>query len=125
MAFRLINPNLKIDVPLYPKVERELATVKKKSKTIVGGFELRHKVDYIPQPGLQEDVCASECNLIFMCGQGTAGKTFTLYFKALGGCDKKDFTARIISYQAKDNKKGSSMLRDGIKTCGEFAGCEL
>ena len=123
MAFRLLNN--KITFPtLYPKVERELATVKKKSKTVVGGFELRHKVDYIPQPGLQEDVCASECNLIFMCGQGTAGKTFALYFKALGGCDKKDFTARIISYQAKDSKKGSSMLRDGIKTCGEFAGCE-
>lgn len=123
MAFRLLNN--KITYPaLYPKVERELATVKKKSKTVVGGFELRHKIDYIPQPGLQEDVCASECNLIFMCGQGTAGKTFALYFKALGGCDKKDFTARIISYQAKDSKKGSSMLRDGIKTCGEFAGCE-
>lgn len=124
MAFRILNKELKIDIPLYPKVERELATVKKKSKTVVGGFELRHKVDYMPQPGLQEDVCASECNLIFMCGQGTAGKTFALYFKALGGCDKKDFTARIISYQAKDSKKGSSMLRDGIKTCGEFAGCE-
>jgi hypothetical protein len=123
MAFRILNN--KITFPaLYPKVERELATVKKKSKTVVGGFELRHKVDYIPQPGLQEDVCASECNLMFMCGQGTAGKTFALYFKALGGCDKKDFTARIISYQAKDSKKGSSMLRDGIKTCGEFAGCE-
>lgn len=123
MAFRLINKALKFP-DLYPRVERTLATVKTKSKTVVGGFELRHKVDYIPQPGLQESVCASECNLIFMCGQGTAGKTFALYFKALGGIDKKDFTARIISYQAKDSKKGSSMLRDGIKTCGEYAGCE-
>lgn len=123
MAFRIINPDIKFP-PLYPKVERELATIKNKGKTVVGGFELRKKIDYIPQIGLQEDVCASECNLIFMCGQGTAGKTFALYFKALGGCDKKDFTARIISYQAKDSKKGSSMLRDGIKTCGEFAACE-
>lgn len=123
MAFRLLDKSIAFPA-LYPKVVRELATVKKKSKTVVGGFELRHKIDYIPQPGLQEDVCSSECNLIFMCGQGTAGKTFALYFKALGGCDKKDFTARIISYQAKDSKKGSSMLRDGIKTCGEFAGCE-
>lgn len=123
MAFRILDKSLSFPA-LYPRVERELATVKKKSKTVVGGFELRHKIDYIPQPGLQEDVCSSECNLIFMCGQGTAGKTFALYFKALGGCDKKDFTARIISYQAKDSKKGSSMLRDGIKTCGEFAGCE-
>ena len=58
----------------YPEVQRTLATVKAKSKTLVGDFEIRHKVDYIPQSGLQEDVCASECNLIFMCGQGTAGK---------------------------------------------------
>lgn len=123
MAFRLLNN--KITFPaLYPKVERELATVKKKSKTVVGGFTLRHNVDFIPQVGLQEDVCASECNLIFMCGQGTAGKTFALYFKALGGCDKYGFTARIISFQQKDNEKGSSMLRDGITVCGNFAGCE-
>ena len=124
MAFRIVNKELKIDIPLYPKVERELATVKKKSKTVVGGFTLRHNVDFIPQVGLQEDVCASECNLIFMCGQGTAGKTFALYFKALGGCDKYGFTARIISFQQKNNEKGSSMLRDGITVCGNFAGCE-
>ena len=58
----------------YPSVRRTLATVTSESKTVVGDFELRHKVDYIPQIGLQENVCASECNLIFMCGQGTAGK---------------------------------------------------
>lgn len=123
MAFRLLDNSIVLPA-LYPRVERELATVKKKSKIVVGGFQLRRNVDYMPQPGLQEEVCASECNLIFMCGQGTAGKTFALYFKALSGCDQRDFTARIISYQAKDNKKGSSMLRDGIKTCGTFAGCE-
>lgn len=121
--FRLLTTDIQFPT-LYPKVERELATVKKKSKTVVGGFTLRHNVDFIPQVGLQEDVCASECNLIFMCGQGTAGKTFALYFKALGGCDKYGFTARIISFQQKDNEKGSSMLRDGITVCGNFAGCE-
>ncbi|MDE6009332.1 MAG: hypothetical protein K2G90_09010, partial [Muribaculaceae bacterium] len=73
MALRLLNHSIPFPT-LYPKVERTLATVKKKSKTIVGGFELRHKIDYIPQVGLQESVCASECNLIFMCGQGTSGK---------------------------------------------------
>lgn len=123
MAFRLLNPGIQFPT-LYPKVERELATVKKKSKTVVGGFTLRKYIDYMPQVGLQEDVCSSECNLIFMCGQGTAGKTFALYFKALGGMDKYGFTARIISYQSKDNKKGSSMLRDGITVCGSFGGCE-
>lgn len=123
MAFKLINKNLLLP-SLYPKVERKLATVKEKSHIVVGGHVIRKNKDYIPQPGLQEDVCASECNLIFMCGQGTAGKTFALYFKALAGMDKYGFTARIISYQSKDNKKGSSMLRDGITVCGNFGGCE-
>ena len=72
MAFKKLKD---IEFPeLYPKVVRTLATVKSKSVTIVDGFELRHKVDYIPQVGLQENVVASECNLVFMCGQGTAGK---------------------------------------------------
>ena len=75
MALRLIR-QIEQWPTLYPKVERKLATVKEKGWTRVDGFELRRKIDYIPQPGLQEDVCASECNLIFMCGQGTAGKTF-------------------------------------------------
>ena len=71
--FKLINKERTLP-DKYPCAERELATVKTKSKTVVDGFELRHKVDYIPQVGLQEEVCSSECNLIFMCGQGTAGK---------------------------------------------------
>lgn len=124
MAFRLVNSNLKYDIPLYPKVERELATVKNKSRTLVGGFELRHKVDYIPQVGLQENVCASECNLVFMCGQGTSGKSFAMFLKALSGVDKQDFKARLINVRALDSKKGSSMFTDGVKVCGGFAGCQ-
>lgn len=109
---------------LYPHVKRELATVNKKSKTVVGGFELRHKVDYIPQPGLQENVCASECNLIFMCGQATSGKSFAMFFKALGGIDKRDFKARLINVRAIDSQKGSSMFADGTKLYGTYAGCQ-
>lgn len=44
MAFRLLDNSIAFPA-LYPKVERELATVKKKSKTVVGGFTLRHNVD--------------------------------------------------------------------------------
>lgn len=124
MAFRLLDNSLKFDIALYPRVERKLATVKSKSKTVVGGFELRHKVDYIPQVGLQESVCASECNLIFMCGQGTSGKTFSMYLKALTGVDKQDFKARLISVRALDSKKGSSIFTDGVKVCGGFANCQ-
>lgn len=125
MALRLVNKKLNFsNITLYPKVERNLATVKSKSKTIVGGFELRHKIDYIPQVGLQESVCSSTCNLIFMCGQGTSGKTFSMYLKALQGIDKQDFKARLISVRGLDSKKGSSIYADGIKVCGNFAGCE-
>ena len=73
MAFK-IKRKISEYPELYPKVERKLATVSEMSKTVVGGFKLRHKVDYIPQKGLQEDICTSECNLIFMCGQATSGK---------------------------------------------------
>lgn len=124
MGLRLVNKNI-IFPKRYPKVQRTLATAKTKSVTVVDGFTLRKNIDYMPQPGLQEDVCASECNLIFMCGQGTSGKTFSLYFKALGGIDKYGFTSRIISFQSKDSKKGTSMLRDGITVCGNFAACEV
>lgn len=79
MAFRLIK---KIDKfpDLYPKVERKLPTVGDKGWDMVGGFKLRDKetygvyADYMPQPGLQENLCACECNLIFICGAATSGK---------------------------------------------------
>ena len=91
MAFRLINPNLKIDVPLYPKVERKLPTVKDKGWTRVGGFTLRNKVDFIPQPGLQENVCACEANVIYMCGAATMGKSFSGVGRA--GCAEFDYVS--------------------------------
>lgn len=123
MAFEIIR-NIDNWPALYPKVERTLATVKTKSKTIVDGFELRHKIDYIPQVGLQENVCASEANLVFICGQGTSGKSFAMFLKALSGMDKQDFKARLINVRALDSKKGSSMFADGIKVCGGFANCQ-
>ena len=123
MAFRIRNRSL-VFPNKYPTVHRKLATVTSESRTVVDGFVLRHKTDYIPQVGLQENVCASDCNLVFMCGQGTAGKTFSMYLKALQGIDKKDFKARLISVRALDSKKGSSMYADGVKVCGDFAGCQ-
>lgn len=120
---RLTNTDIRKPAP-YPKVERKLSTAKEKGWDIVDGYTLRKNVDYIPYPGLQESVCASDCNLIFMCGQATSGKTFTMYFKALGGMDKPNFTARLISVRALDSKKGSSIYRDGVAMCGQFANCE-
>lgn len=123
MAFKLLNPDIEFP-SLYPKVERKLDTVQEEGFDRVGNFTLRNKVDYMPQIGLQESVCACECNLIFMCGQGTSGKTFSMYLKALSGIDKRDFKARIISVRALDSQKGSSIFADGVKVCGGFGGCE-
>lgn len=70
---KLVNKDIEFP-KLYPKVVRKLATAKERGEVIVGGFKLRKDIDFIPQIGLQEDVCACEANVIFMCGQGTAGK---------------------------------------------------
>lgn len=125
MAFKLFRNTHSLP-SLYPRVERKLSTAKEKGYEIVGGYKLRKGAikDYMPYPGMQESVCASECNLIFMCGQATSGKTFTMYMKALGGIDKYNFTARLISVRALDSKKGSSIFRDGVAVCGNTAGCE-
>lgn len=73
MAFRLLDKSIAFPA-LYPKVERKLPTVKDKGWARVGGFLLRDKVDYIPQPGLQENFCACESNTIYLCGAATMGK---------------------------------------------------
>lgn len=74
MKFSLVSNNL-VFPPLYPEAERTLATSKSKSRTVVDGYELRpNQIDLIPQPGLQEQLCQSEANLVFICGQATSGK---------------------------------------------------
>lgn len=79
MAFRIIRNIDQWPAP-YPRVERKLPTVKDKGWDAVGGFKLRDKetygvfADYMPQPGLQENLCSCEANLIFICGAATSGK---------------------------------------------------
>lgn len=129
MAFRLINKNIPLPA-LYPKVERKLPMVGDKGWDKVGGFTLRDKetygvyADYMPQPGLQEAFCACDCNLIFICGAATSGKTYGMYLKSLYGIDKPGFTATLFSYREKDSQKGSSIFRDGVEVLGNFAGCD-
>lgn len=128
--FRVINPQLKITCALYPRVERKLPTVGDKGWDKVGGWTLRDKetygvyADYMPQPGLQENLCACECNLIFICGAATSGKTYSMYLKSLYGMDKPGFTATLFSYREKDSQKGSSIFRDGVEVLGNFANCD-
>lgn len=128
--FRILDKNLKVDVPLYPKVERKLPTVKDKGWDKVGGFTLRDKescgvfADYMPQPGLQESLCSCEANLIFICGAATSGKTYSMYLTSLYGITHPGFTATLFSYREKDSQKGSSIFRDGVEVLGNFANCD-
>lgn len=131
MAFRIVNKNINFSkIALYPRVERKLPTVGDKGWDMVGGFKLRDKetygvyADYMPQPGLQEDLCACECNLILICGAATSGKTYSMYLKSLYGMDKPGFTATLFSYREKDSQKGSSIFRDGVEVLGNFANCD-
>lgn len=129
MAFRILN-NSNNWPTLYPRVERKLATINDKGFDIVGGFKLRDKetygvyADYMPQVGLQEDFCACECNLVFICGAASSGKTFAMYLSALYGITKPGFTATLFSYREKDSQKGSSIFRDGVEVLGNFANCD-
>lgn len=109
---------------MYPKVERKLPTAKDNGWTKVGGFTLRNKVDLMPQPGLQENLCQCEANLIFICGAATSGKTYGMYLTSLYGMNKQGFTAIMFSYREKDSKKGSSIFRDAVEVLGNYNGCE-
>lgn len=120
---RLVNPNIKFP-ELYPKVERKLPTVADKGYDKVGDFTLRDKIDFMPQPGIQERLCACDSNLIFLCGAATMGKTYGMFLKALSGIDRMGFTARMVSTRLQDSKKGSSIFRDAVEVCGNFANCE-
>lgn len=127
--FRLINKDVKFPA-LYPRVERKLPTIGDKGWDKVGGFKLRDKetygvyADYMPQPGLQENLCACECNLIFICGAASSGKTYAMYLKTLYGINKPGFTATLFSFREKDSQKGSSIYRDGVEVLGNFANCD-
>lgn len=130
MAFIILDKSIKVDVPLYPKVERKLPTVKDEGWDAVGGFKLRDKeaygvfADYMPQPGLQENLCSCEANLVFICGAATSGKTYSMYLTVLYGITHPGFTATLFSYREKDSQKGSSIFRDGVEVLGNFANCD-
>lgn len=130
MAYRLVNKSLVVDVALYPKVERQAPTIADKGWDKVGGLVLRDKetygtlADYMPQVGLQESLCTCECNLIFICGAATSGKTYSMYLTSLYGITQQGFTATLFSFREKDSQKGSSIFRDGVEVLGNFANCD-
>ena len=80
--FVLKDPSIKFPKK-YPKVERVDPSVKTKGYDKVGKFTLRDKIDFMPQKGLQENLCACESNLIFLAGAASMGKTFAMMLKGL------------------------------------------
>ena len=121
--FILKDPSIKFPKK-YPKVERVDPSVKTKGYDKVGKFTLRDKIDFMPQKGLQEKLCACESNLIFLAGAASMGKSYGMRLKGLQGVDKPGFTGRFISVRLQDSKKGSSIYRDGVEVWGNFGGCE-
>lgn len=116
------------NIPLpqrYAHAERLDPTIKTQGWDKVDGYLLRDKVDFMPQKGLQEKLCACDSNLIFICGSATSGKTYSMMLKALRNVDKQGFTGRFISVRLIDSKKGSSIFRDAIEVWGNFSNCQV
>lgn len=111
---------------LYEHIQRKDPNVHDHGWDKVGGFTLRNKVDFAPQRGLQEKFCASDCNLIFIGGAAQSGKTYSMFLKALNGlgASHPGYTARVVSVRLQDSKKGSSIFRDAVEVCGNFADCQ-
>ena len=83
-----LKPNYAPFPPLYDHVERKLPTTKDKGydKIISANgteFTLREKIDFMPQPGLQENFLRCDSNIIFLCGAATMGKCQSVDSKVL------------------------------------------
>ena len=109
----------------YPKVVRQDPTMDDPGFVEVDGYRLRPNVDLIPQRGMQEELSHSDCNLIFLTGSATGGKTFGGLLASMKGVGKQNYTGRIITMQSKDGDGGTSMARDAEQIYGRFAGCRL
>lgn len=72
--FRITGRNISFP-ERYPRLKRIKPTSSEKGCTKVGDYTLRDNlVDLAPQAGLQEQLCACDCNLVFICGEATSGK---------------------------------------------------
>ena len=109
----------------YPTVVRQDPTMEDPGFVEVDGYRLRPNVDLIPQRGMQENLCASDCNLIFLTGSATAGKTFAGLLASMKGLGHPNYTGRIVTMQSKDGGAGTSMSRDAEQVYGRFANCRI
>lgn len=120
------KPLKKSELPeLYPSYKFIEGDVNTPDRYIVGNHEIRDGVDYIPQIGIQTDCLVSEADIVFMIGDATMGKTFTLFFDSLKGLGRPRYTGTFLSRRLTDMKKGTSLIRDAKEMYDGFAGCEF
>lgn len=125
MSMRLhIKDRSRLPIP-YPKVVRQDPTMDDPGFVEVDGYRLRPNVDLIPQRGMQEKLASSDCNLIFLTGSATGGKTFGGLLASMKGLGHQNYTGRIVTMQSKDGETGTSMKRDAEQIYGKFANCKL
>ena len=110
---------------LYPKVERELGTVKKKGWVEVDGVRLRDGIDFIPQQGLQEEMITEDVDIQLLGGQIGGGKSFGLLMAALDGIHVAGYGALIVKKQLVATKAGAGGIIDDAKRVYNFAGSEF
>ena len=121
--FTRINPNTQ-PVQLYPKVERELSTVRKKGWVKVNGAKLRDNKDLIPQTGFQESIQTCEADVIFTGGSASAGKSFCILLEALRGIGKYGYSGLIIKRELVEVGTAGGILSDAKRIYSEMKGCE-
>lgn len=121
--FTRINPDIQ-PVQLYPKVERELSTVKKKGWVKVNGAKLRDNKDLIPQTGFQESIQTCEADVIWTGGSASAGKSFCILLEALRGIGKYGYSGLIIKKELVEVGTAGGILSDAKRIYSEMKGCE-
>jgi len=122
---RLKNPNAEWP-KLYPKVVRYEGTMEEKGWVKVDGVLLRNGVDYIPQPGLQEEMITEDVDIQLLGGQPGAGKSFGLLLAALDGIEQKGYGCLIVKKQLVATKEAAGgIIEDAKRIYGNYAGCEF
>jgi hypothetical protein len=109
---------------LYPKVVRELGTVKKKGWVEVDGVRLRDGIDYIPQVGFQEILSTCDADVIFTGGQASAGKTMAILMEAMRGLGQQGYSAIILKKELVEVKTGGGILQDAKRLYLDIPGCQ-
>lgn len=109
----------------YPHVERYEGTIHDPGWVKVNGVKLRFGIDYMPQPGLQEEMIIQDVDIQLLGGQPGGGKTVGILMAALDGIHMPGYGAMIVKKQLVATKSGAGGIIDDAKRIYDFAGCEF